>query len=107
MALWETSSAKLNLTKQILSDRKTFNFYPMHLSMVILFILGYSAIAFEHVVKINKTASALITGVLLWVIYVMGGTDTNLVSTQLYEHFGQISSILFFLLSAMTIVELI
>src|SRR5687767_10525759 len=79
----------------------------MHLSMVILFILGYSAIAFEHVIKINKTASALITGVLCWVIYVMGTTDTNLVSTQLYEHFGQIASILFFLLSAMTIVELI
>ncbi len=75
--------------------------------MVILFILGYAAIAFEHVTKINKTASALITGVLLWVIYVMGSSDTNLVSAQLYEHFGQISSILFFLLSAMTIVELI
>jgi Na+/H+ antiporter NhaD/arsenite permease-like protein len=75
--------------------------------MVILFILGYAAIAFEHLIKINKTASALITGVLCWVIYVMSSTDTNLVSTQLYEHFGQISSILFFLLSAMTIVELI
>ena len=79
----------------------------MHLSMVILFILGYAAIAFEHVIKINKTASALITGVLCWVIYVMGSTDTVLVSSQLYEHLGQISSILFFLLSAMTIVELI
>ena len=79
----------------------------MHLSIVILFVLGYAAIAFEHVIKINKTASALITGVLCWVIYVSGTADTNLVSTQLYEHFGQISSILFFLLSAMTIVELI
>ncbi len=75
--------------------------------MVILFIIGYSAIAFEHLIKINKTASALITGVLCWVIYIMSSSDTNLVSSQLYEHFGQISSILFFLLSAMTIVELI
>ncbi len=79
----------------------------MYILIAITFILGYSAIAFEHPIKINKTASALLTGVLLWVIYIMGSTDKHLVSEQLYEHLGQISGILFFLLGAMTIVELI
>ncbi|MEJ7675759.1 MAG: sodium:proton antiporter NhaD [Chitinophagaceae bacterium] len=79
----------------------------MYTLITITFILGYAAIAFEHPIKINKTASALLTGVMCWVIYIMASTDTNLVSEQLYEHFGQISGILFFLLGAMTIVELI
>ncbi len=79
----------------------------MYTLIVMIFIVGYAAIAFEHPLKINKTASALLTGVLCWVVYIMGTADTNLVSEQLYEHFGQISGILFFLLGAMTIVELI
>jgi Na+/H+ antiporter NhaD/arsenite permease-like protein len=69
--------------------------------------VGYAAIAFEHPLKINKSATALLTGVLCWVFYILGSPDTAIVSEQLYEHFGQISGILFFLLSAMTIVELI
>jgi len=72
-----------------------------------IFILGYAAIAFEHAIKINKTATALLTGVLCWVVYIMGSANTELVSEQLYEHLGEISGILFFLLGAMTIVELI
>ncbi|MEO7393731.1 MAG: sodium:proton antiporter, partial [Chitinophagaceae bacterium] len=79
----------------------------MYILIAIIFILGYSAIAFEHAIKINKTASALLTGVMCWVIYIMAVPDTDFVSGQLYEHFGQISGILFFLLGAMTIVELI
>ncbi len=79
----------------------------MYILITMIFIVGYAAIAFEHPIKINKTASALLTGVLCWVVYIMGSADTNLVSEQLYEHFGQISGILFFLLGAMTIVELI
>jgi Na+/H+ antiporter NhaD/arsenite permease-like protein len=75
--------------------------------MAVIFVLGYAAIAFEHPIKINKTASALLTGVLCWVVYIMWSADTHLVSEQLYEHLGQISGILFFLLGAMTIVELI
>ena len=75
--------------------------------IIIIFILGYAAIAFEHPIQINKTASALITGVLCWVVYIMSSTNTDIVSEQLYHHIGQISGILFFLLAAMTIVELI
>ncbi|HMF72788.1 MAG TPA: sodium:proton antiporter NhaD [Flavitalea sp.] len=79
----------------------------MYTLITLLFIAGYAAIAFEHPLKINKTASALLTGVLCWVVYIMGSANTDLVSEQLYGHLGQISGILFFLLSAMTIVELI
>ncbi len=75
--------------------------------LVIIFIIGYVAIAFEHAIKINKTASALLTGVLCWVVYIFASSDKEIVSEQLYGHFGEIASILFFLLSAMTIVELI
>ena len=75
--------------------------------ITIVFILGYAAIALEHPIKINKTATALLTGVLCWVIYILASENTHLVSEELYEHFGQISGILFFLLGAMTIVEII
>ena len=79
----------------------------MHTLITLLFVVGYAAIAFEHQLKVNKTASALLTGVLCWVVYMLGSGETPLVSAQLYEHLGQISGILFFLLGAMTIVELI
>lgn len=79
----------------------------MHLLITFIFIAGYVAIAFEHVIKINKTAIALLTGVLCWVIYILASIDTGMVATQLYEHLGEISGILFFLLGAMTIVELV
>ena len=79
----------------------------MNTVITLIFIAGYAAIAFEHPLKINKTASALLTGVLCWVVYIMGSGNTDIVSEELYDHLGQISGILFFLLSAMTIVELI
>jgi Na+/H+ antiporter NhaD/arsenite permease-like protein len=79
----------------------------MNLLITLVFIIGYAGIAFEHPLRVNKTASALLTGVLCWVIYMLGSSDADLVSEQLYEHLGQISGILFFLLGAMTIVELI
>jgi len=75
--------------------------------MIIIFIVGYLAIAFEHQIKLNKASSALITGVLCWTIYVFSGVSHDLVHSELLEHMGEISGILFFLLGAMTIVELI
>jgi Na+/H+ antiporter NhaD/arsenite permease-like protein len=79
----------------------------MELLILAVFITGYLAIAFEHPIKINKAASALLTGVLCWTIYILFSTDSELVNHQLIEHLGEISEILFFLLGAMTIVELI
>jgi len=75
--------------------------------LLAVFIIGYLAIAFEHHIKLNKAASALITGVVCWTIYIVNGTDHNAAHHALLEHMGEISSILFFLLGAMTIVELI
>ncbi len=108
----------------------------MYILMVIIFVLGYAAIALEHNIRIDKAASALITGVLCWTIYVLGAHDivnfnnipafisqmffedghlsgkteviTHYVTEfQILEHLGEIASILFFLMGAMTIVELI
>lgn len=75
--------------------------------LIIVFVLGYTAIAFEHPLKINKAAPALITGVLCWTIYILQSDSTHIVSEELLHHLGEIASILFFLLGAMTIVELI
>jgi Na+/H+ antiporter NhaD/arsenite permease-like protein len=75
--------------------------------MILVFIIGYLAIAFEHQIKINKASSALITGVICWTIYVFAVTAHVQVHHELLEHMGEISGILFFLLGAMTIVELI
>ena len=75
--------------------------------IIIIFILGYLAIALEHVTKVNKAAPALITGVLCWTIYMTQSGDTEASVESLLHHLGEISSILFFLLGAMTIVELI
>lgn len=72
-----------------------------------VFILGYVAIAFESAIKLNKAASALITGVLCWTIYMFHIPVSQDGSKELLEKLGDISSILFFLLGAMTIVELI
>jgi Na+/H+ antiporter NhaD/arsenite permease-like protein len=75
--------------------------------IIFVFLLGYTAIAFEQSLKINKAATALLTGVLCWTIYVVHATSTEIVIEQLMHHLGEISAILFFLLGAMTIVELI
>lgn len=72
-----------------------------------IFILGYTAIAFEHPLRLNKAASALLTGVLCWTVYILSGHSHSKVTEELIGHFGEITSILFFLLGAMTIVELI
>ncbi|VBB46848.1 Sodium/proton antiporter, NhaD family [uncultured Paludibacter sp.] len=75
--------------------------------LIIIFVVGYAAIALEHNIRINKTASALITGVLMWTVYIVSQADKHLVNEELLTHLGDISSILFFLMGAMTIVELI
>ncbi|QHT66427.1 sodium:proton antiporter [Rhodocytophaga rosea] len=73
-----------------------------------IFVIGYLAIAFEHPIKINKTASALITGVLCWTAYIVFSSHEALgIVGELSHHLGAVAEILFFLLGAMTIVELV
>ena len=75
--------------------------------MLILFILGYLAIAMEHPLRLNKAASALITGVLCWTIFFLQSDSPERSGELLLHHVGNIASILFFLFGAMAIVELI
>src|SRR5690606_6973164 len=75
--------------------------------IISIFILGYIAIATEHSIKVNKAASALLTGVLTWTVYIMFTSDKHLVGEELVHHLGELSGILFFLMGAMTIVELV
>ncbi|MCB0514445.1 MAG: sodium:proton antiporter NhaD [Bacteroidetes bacterium] len=92
--------------------------------IVIIFIIGYLMIALEHPLKIDKTASALFTGMVVWAIYALWGDSITTFETsaisyiqehglhhfidhELMHHLFDISNILFFLLGAMTIVETI
>jgi len=79
----------------------------MSVVIIVLFIVGYIAIALEHPLRLNKAAAALVTGVLCWTLLTVSSSDTHRTSEALLHHLGEIASILFFLLGAMTIVELI
>lgn len=76
--------------------------------IIATFVVGYLGIAFEHPLKINKTASALLTGAACWALYALSGiTDSHTVTHNLAHHLVPIAEILFFLLGAMTIVEIV
>lgn len=106
----------------------------MFILMLIVFIVGYMLIVFEHVLKINKAASALLLGILTWTVYIVSGkeilslgfskswaefsanslhklnveTVRHFISeVQLPHHLAEIMGIVLFLLGAMTIVEVI
>jgi Na+/H+ antiporter NhaD/arsenite permease-like protein len=75
--------------------------------LIIVFAIGYLTIIAEHPLKINKTAPALLTGILCWVIYIVASQNPENVLEHITEHTGDIAQILLFLMGAMTIVELI
>jgi Na+/H+ antiporter NhaD/arsenite permease-like protein len=109
----------------------------MIIAIVVVFVVGYSLIALEHSLNINKTASAILTGVICWTLFILSepgelllnsstyqnfldvhqvvpghaSSDTQIyrefVLHELNEHLAAIAQILFFLMGAMTIVELI
>src|SRR5258706_9444270 len=76
-------------------------------AVIVVFILGYVAVAAENFLHINKAATALVTGVLCWTIYAILSNAPGEVSNQLNLHLGELAQILFFLMGAMAIVELI
>lgn len=83
---------------------------PFSCSLVILavFVCGYALIIFEHNFKINKASAALLTAIAAWTVYFLGcQTDHSEGMKTLGEHFSSVAQIVFFLLGAMTIVELI
>jgi Na+/H+ antiporter NhaD/arsenite permease-like protein len=79
----------------------------MNILIILLFIVGYIAITMESRIHIDKAATALVTGVLCWLFYFLSGEPLLKVEDQLYEHLSNIAAILFFLLGAMTIVEVV
>ena len=76
-------------------------------ALVIIFVVAYAAIAFEHPLKINKSASALVGAGLLWTIYAVNTGDVHLVGEQLSESLVSTAQIVFFLMGAMAIVEVV
>ncbi len=97
--------------------------------LIVLFVVGYLFIALEHPIKIDKTATALLLGMLMWIVYVIcanslvdvnsakylaylaehqGATPTDyILNVEIVESLGDITQTLFFLIGAMTIVELV
>src|SRR3989337_83684 len=76
-------------------------------ALVVVFVIAYAAIALEHPLKINKSASALMAAGLLWTIYALSLGDPHTVSEQLGESLIGTAQIVFFLMGAMTIVEVV
>lgn len=88
----------------------------MYTLIIAAFVVGYLMIAFEHKLGIDKAAAALLTAVVTWTLLVLGaeallpaaaGNGVHAVVHDLREHLGEISEILFFLMGAMVIVELV
>ncbi|HBN06817.1 MAG TPA: sodium:proton antiporter, partial [Bacteroidales bacterium] len=73
--------------------------------MIVIFIIGYCAIALEHPIKINKSATALLLAVILWSVYALMGPAFE--HETILLHLGDTAEIVFFLLGAMTIVEIV
>lgn len=76
-------------------------------SIVVIFVIAYAAIALEHPIKINKSSSALLGAGLLWSTYALCSGDQHLVAQQLNESLAATAQIVFFLIGAMTIVEVV
>ncbi len=79
----------------------------MSVIIISIFVAGYISIAFEHKIKIDKAATALVTGVLCWLFYFLSGQSVSDIEHELLRHLGEIAAILFFLMGAMTIVEVV
>jgi len=83
-------------------------------AIIVVFVLAYTAIAFEHPLRINKAATALIACGVMWTLYALAAQGGSLpsaphglesVAEQLTEKLGETAAIVFFLIGAMTIVE--
>ncbi len=91
------------------------------ISIVVVFVLGYALIAMESLTKVNKAAIALLMLVACWTLYMFdptsyvglmhpdynGANVIEKVTSIIQEHLGDTSTTLFFLMGAMTIVEIV
>ena len=96
----------------------------MYAALVVVFIIGYLLIALEHPIKIDKSATALLLGMVMWVLFILGADAlpfvvekaaehgfgdhlSDFVNAEILHHMGEVATTLFFLIGAMTIVELV
>jgi Na+/H+ antiporter NhaD/arsenite permease-like protein len=81
----------------------------MEVVLALTFVAGYTLIALEHQVKINKAATAVLIGILSWALLIVGhgAAGTADIEASLMHHLSEAASVLFFLLGAMTIVEVV
>lgn len=92
----------------------------LSIAIILAFVIGYLFIAIESVTKINKAAIALLMFVVCWTIFMIDPASlvpalasvdhsqmANAVSKIIEEHLGETGTTLFFLMGAMTIVELV
>lgn len=75
--------------------------------ITLIFVVAYAAIALEHPININKSASALVGAGLLWVVYAIGSDSPQQVGFELNTSLAAMAQIVFFLMGAMTIVEVV
>lgn len=79
----------------------------LYIFAILVFVWGYLGIVFEHSLKTNKTFFALFGAALIWSGYAILSGNTETVVEELSHHLGKHSEIIFFLIGAMTIVELV
>lgn len=93
------------------------------IAIIVVFVLGYALIAMESLTKVNKAAVALLMFVFCWTLYMFdpapfvqlmhpdftgtGDKVVSFVNTLITEHLGDTATTLFFLMGAMTIVEIV
>lgn len=76
--------------------------------ILLVFVLGYSCIVFEHTLKVSKSAIGLLIAVFCWVIYLSAsGRPLSEDLAELGHHVSSVSQIIFFLMGAMALVELV
>jgi Na+/H+ antiporter NhaD/arsenite permease-like protein len=76
-------------------------------ALIVLFVVAYTFIALESPLRVNKSAVALVGAGLLWAVYAMSRGHPDLVDEQLGESLIGTAQIVFFLIGAMTVVEII
>src|SRR3990170_6426597 len=59
----------------------------MELVIIIVFVIGYLAIALEHSIKINKSASAILTGVICWTLFAISSPSESLLTSTHFSNF--------------------
>lgn len=79
----------------------------MLIALAAIFVAAYAAIALEHPIGVNKSASALLAAGLLWTVYAIASADHAVVGRELDESVASTAQIVFFLIGAMTIVEVV